>query len=134
MKNAALLFCICILCCPVQKLMAQATITGCVVPLGQRVYTQTNNGTLFDGSPSVDLSGECYSSSTAGTPCTICMNGLNPGGNCPPGSGNPTGGTIQTFTILDCALDNSLSLLILCLGGLSFHFLRKKSLSLYAVA
>ncbi|MBB6235404.1 hypothetical protein HDC90_000001 [Pedobacter sp. AK013] len=117
--------------------MAQPTITGCVVPLGQLVYTQTSrNGdvTLFNGSPSVDLSGQCYSSSTAGTPCTICMNGLNNGGNCPPGSGNPTAGTIKTFTILDCPLDNSLFLLVLCLGGLSFFFLRKKNLSLYAAA
>ncbi|MNI52248.1 hypothetical protein D3C87_999120 [compost metagenome] len=109
--------------------MAQITVTGCVVPSTQVVYTFKDNGSgIYNVVPSTDLSAECYSSSTSGSPCVICMNGLNGGGHCPPGNGNPTNGTIVSFTIEDCPIDDYLLPLILTLAGLGGFFVRKRTL------
>lgn len=106
--------------------MAQVTVTGCVVSSSQIVYTyrDTNTG-LYNSNPSTDLSGECYSTTDSGTSCTICMGGLNPAGHCP-ASRNPTGGTIVTFTIEDCPIDDYLFPLVFSLGGLGFLSIKKK--------
>jgi len=131
MKKAILIFCICILSSFGIKLMAQITVTGCVVPSTQVVYTfMDSRSGIYNVIPSTDLSGECYSTSTSGSPCVICMNGLNGGGNCPPGSGNPTNGTVVSFTIEDCPIDSSLFPLILVIGGLGFLSVRKRNLSI----
>lgn len=128
MKKAIFIFCVCILLLFESKLMAQVTVTGCVESSSQIVYANWNTNTgLYDSDPPTDLSGECYSSSDSGTSCTICMGGLNPAGHCPP-SRNPTAGTVVTFTIEDCPIDDYLFPLAFSLGGLGFLSVRNRKL------
>jgi len=64
--------------------MAQGTVPGCLVLSENRVYTFRVYPTLYDDGSSMGLpSNYCSWSPTSGSPCSICVGGLNGGGNCP---------------------------------------------------
>lgn len=127
MKSAILIFCISLLCFPVQKLMAQGTLAGCLVLSEERVYSYTSGGSLYGNNFFVDLSPDyCSWSPTSGSICNICDQPLNGGGNCP-GHNYQAQGVEGIFTMLACPLDDSFLPLILILAGLGFYALLKNA-------
>jgi|GEM_PF-1646979 len=112
---------------------AQGNFGGCLV--NNKVYQTAgnSNSSIYDDSPSIPLSNNyCnWVANGATTPCTICVGGLNGGGNCP-GNRQQLPGVSGLFTMVECPIDESyltisFSPLICIVSVIKLNFKHKKT-------